>query len=183
MSTSFSSRTLSGAEKCRPCVWGYSFCELICVGPVVFWGPFSPWYPPSPLALTLFLQTLLLSSLSPEGRDSIETSCLGISVPSSLTLCVFESLYLCPHLLKEEIFCWWLNMVLIDEYNRMPLGVILLPQSFIRTVVFSFPLNPYSSHFLFSCSSSPVVLPEKAYDILLKLFPIETLSTLFILAG
>lgn len=31
VSTSFSSRTLSGAGKCRPCVWGYSFWEFICV--------------------------------------------------------------------------------------------------------------------------------------------------------
>jgi hypothetical protein len=46
---------------------------------------------PSPLALTyniLFLPPLLPGSLSPEERDLMEISHLGLSIPRSLTLCV-----------------------------------------------------------------------------------------------
>lgn len=53
-----------------------------------------PWCPPSPLALIIFLPPLLQSSLSPEGKDLMKTSSLGLSVPGSLILfkmpsCIF----------------------------------------------------------------------------------------------
>lgn len=44
--------------------------------------------PPSPLAFKTFPLTLQLDSLSPEGRELVETSYLGLSIPWSLTLCI-----------------------------------------------------------------------------------------------
>jgi hypothetical protein len=46
--------------------------------------------PPSPLALTLFLFLLPWGSLNPEGKDLMETSCLGLRVPRSLTLSIMS---------------------------------------------------------------------------------------------
>lgn len=63
------------------------------------------WCLPSPLALILFLPPLLLGSLSPEGRDLIQTSLLGLSVLRPLTLCVLsESLYLFPSAAGGSLF-------------------------------------------------------------------------------
>lgn len=44
-------------------------------------------------------------SLSPEGRDLMETAWLGLSVPKLLTLYImsgYESLCICSHLLQKE---------------------------------------------------------------------------------
>lgn len=48
----------------------------------------SPWCPSPPLALTLFLPPLPLGSRGPEGRDWMETFCLGLSITRALTFCV-----------------------------------------------------------------------------------------------
>lgn len=56
-----------------------------------------------PLALTLFLLPLLQGSLSHEGRNLVETSCLGLNIQRHLVLCVMSgcgSLY--SLLLQEE---------------------------------------------------------------------------------
>ena len=54
----------------------------------------GPWCPPSSLAPTLFLPPLLLGSLNPEGRDLVEKSHLGLSVPRSIILSGCGPLYL-----------------------------------------------------------------------------------------
>lgn len=69
--TSFSSRTSSGADMCRPWACSQSRWDLVCTSPVDLGGLFS-WCRPSPLALTLFLPPLLQGSQSSEeeGFDS-----------------------------------------------------------------------------------------------------------------
>lgn len=72
----------------KQCQHAGEFCEF-CAGPVhaaavsmssyvcrSCWvrKALSPWSRPSPLALTVFLIPLPLSSLSPEGRDLKKTS-------------------------------------------------------------------------------------------------------------
>ena len=49
------------------------------------------WCPPSPLALIFFPPPLLQGSLSPEGRDLVETSLLELFISSR----VFQDLFLC----------------------------------------------------------------------------------------
>lgn len=54
--------------------------------------------------LTLFLPPLPWGSLSPEGRDVMETAHLGLSVSKSLTLCTRSGCgSLCSYLLLEEV--------------------------------------------------------------------------------
>jgi hypothetical protein len=56
------------------------------------------------MALTPVFVPLQQNSMSTDGRDLIETSCLGLSVPRSLTLCIMSGCRsLCLfHLLQEE---------------------------------------------------------------------------------
>ena len=65
------------------CLSLYKF--FVCIDYDDSEGLFLQCLPPR-LALTLFLPTLLEGSLSPEGRDLMETSHLGLRVPRSLTL-------------------------------------------------------------------------------------------------
>jgi hypothetical protein len=66
---------------------------------------------PEPLAFKVFLPPLPQNSLSPEGRELMETFHLGLRVPGALNLCILSGwglgwggvvLCICPHLLQEE---------------------------------------------------------------------------------
>lgn len=72
--------------------------EFLCVGHVVLTGPVSTMSPISCGSYALSVP-LLYGSLRPWGRDLIGTPCLGLSVPSSATLCILfvsEALHLLP---------------------------------------------------------------------------------------
>jgi hypothetical protein len=92
-----------------------------------------PWYPPSSLALKIFLPSILQYSFTPEGRDWMEKSHLMLSIPC---LCIW---FACMFLFAwGEYFCddnwtshWYKSIA------KILLGVILLLCSF-RTVVLVF---------------------------------------------
>lgn len=72
------------------------------------------------------------------GRVVIETSCLDLSVPRSLTFCILSgcvSLNLSP-CAKEGASLMRVVQYSIYECSRMSLGVVLLLHSFSRIVVF-----------------------------------------------
>lgn len=105
VSTSSGSRTPSGTEQCRlyACVW--SLCEFLCASVTLIQRALFPSFPPSPLAINLFVHLLLQSSLSPEWKDLVATSSLGLSVKGSHSLYnvwIRIFLYICSLLLQEE---------------------------------------------------------------------------------
>lgn len=97
-----------------------------------FSSPFSLFTcPPIPMTLTLFLFPLLQASLSPEGRDLIESSHLGLSISRSLTLCNLSGCgsLLFPHLLifnfkllhnNYRIFLVYIDFFWIIRYPLYP---------------------------------------------------------------
>ena len=125
---------------------------LICVLPLLYLKALFCWWLPSLLALKNLFSHLPHSFLSSEGRDLIETSDLGLSVPGSLKNCTLSSrgsLYLFPYTSGGSFYNdGWANlMTLIIEFSKM-LVVILLLCSFSRKVVFGFPLGLSSLSFL-----------------------------------
>ena len=71
-------------------IWWRSMQDLssyVCLSWCI-WKTLFPWYPPYPLTFTLFLASLPQNSLSPKGRELMETCHLGLSVPESLILCL-----------------------------------------------------------------------------------------------
>ena len=70
------------------------------IGPVEFGDLVFLFFPPLPLAITVFLvPPLLWGSLRLEVRNLMEASCLELSVLRSLTVCIMSdcrSLYLFP---------------------------------------------------------------------------------------
>ena len=108
------------------------------------------WCSPLPLALTFFLLPLPQHFLSSEGKDLMDTLCLGMSRSSH----IFHSLQ--NVLLRVSIFVpiwyrrkwlWlWLNKALIYEYSRIALWVscfiiVLLLFSFVFFRPVAFRLN------------------------------------------
>ena len=88
---SLSSSTPSDVEVHRPCACCPSLCEFICVLIMLTKKALFSWCPPSPLTLTLFLlPPLAQGSLSPEGKNLMETFYLGLSVPRSLVLSIMH---------------------------------------------------------------------------------------------
>lgn len=71
----------------------------------------------------------------------METSLLGLSVPSSLNHCTFSDC-ICFHLLQDTDSLMMGRKVLAFDYIRVSLGVILLLCSFSRTVEFDVSLPP-----------------------------------------
>lgn len=68
----------------------HSLCEFIGVPALFYLEGLGFLVLSTPLALRLFLSPLLPSSLSPEGRDSMETRHLGLSILRSLTLYILS---------------------------------------------------------------------------------------------
>lgn len=68
-----------------------SLCVHMCPGGGVLRGPGFL----DVLDLWIFLSHLPLGFLSPEERDLMETFCLGLSVPKSLTFCICLAMGLC----------------------------------------------------------------------------------------
>lgn len=83
-------------------------------------------------------------SLILDMRNLMETSHLGLHVPSALTRCISSVVLsvFAPMYCRREHLWWWLGKALISEYSRMSSRVILLLRSFSRTMVFGFPLGP-----------------------------------------
>ena len=92
---SFCSRTPSCADPCRLCACCLSVCEFIRVQILLIQRAWFPSCPPSPLAFTFFLPPFLQGSLSPEGRDFMETSHLGLKILRSFIPCILSGCGLC----------------------------------------------------------------------------------------
>ena len=87
-------------DTCRPCSCCLNLCEFI--GVLLCLEGLFPWYPPSFLSLTVFLPQRFLS---PEGRDSMETTHWELSAAMSHTLCIlscYASLCLYPDTAGES---------------------------------------------------------------------------------
>lgn len=100
---------------------------------------FFLWYPLSPLIFTPFLYFLPESGLSLEDWNFMGTFYLRLNVPRSLIILqlsdcasVFNTKYY-----WRKFLLWCVSKVLICEYSKMPLGVILLLYSFSRSAVFA----------------------------------------------
>ena len=85
-----SSRIPSGAHQCTPGDTASVSESSLCIDPVDLESVFS-WCPPSPLALTLFLSLLHQNSENPEGKNLMETTHSGLSVPRSLIPCIMSA--------------------------------------------------------------------------------------------
>jgi hypothetical protein len=96
-----STGTPPSTDLCRA-VWAVTAYDHICE--LILLCSCFCWCPPSPMAFTIFLPLLRKSSLSPERRNLAETFHLGLSVPSSLILCILcscGSLYM-SYMLQDE---------------------------------------------------------------------------------
>jgi hypothetical protein len=83
-----------------------------CASALLYLEGFFPWYLPSSLGLTVLPILFPQGSLSPEGRDLMEASHLGMSVPRSFTFCTLSScvsLYF-PHLMQKKI-----AMIIVEQ--------------------------------------------------------------------
>ena len=78
------------ADSCAHCHSLHSLYELSCVSPLVSEDTASS-VSSVPSAFTVFLLPPRQGSLSPEGKDLMEASCLGLSLPKSLSLCTLSS--------------------------------------------------------------------------------------------
>lgn len=76
-----------------------SVSEFTCVSALWTQRTLFPWCPPSLLALKLLLPPLPRGFLSPEGRDLVETSHLGLRAQRSLCLCILSG---CRFLLDQS---------------------------------------------------------------------------------
>jgi len=146
---------MSGAVLCRPHAGPGSQCEFIClwvpicIEPLhleglvflVFSVPFGSYI--------LSVSSSANPSLSPEERDLMEASLLGLSVPRSLTLCLMSGcwFHICSHLLQEEASLMLVSKALLYEDSRIWSGAISLVwfcclfACLLRTVVFGFILG------------------------------------------
>ena len=122
------------------------------------------WCPPSPLALILFPPPLPRGSLTPDGRDLMDMSHLGVSVPGCLTLCTLSScgslyLFLCT---TEGSLLRWLGGALVCEYSHMLSGDSLLLCCLSSTVVEEHLLNcsAVPHQFPHACNLSGHTLPS-----------------------
>lgn len=133
----YSSRTPSGANLCRPCPRCLSLGELICASIVLcLEGLVS-------LVLSLPNDSHSLSTGFPEPWENgfggvilFMTACSTVS--HSLPVIWMWISVSVPLYCRKKILWWWSNKVLIYEFNRMSLWVILLPGSFCTTVVSGF---------------------------------------------
>ena len=82
------------------------------------WKTLFPWSHIQPLALTIFLPTLLHCSLALGCNGLKKTSHLGTDIPSSLTLCTVVCLCICYHLLKEEV-----SLITDDQDTHYSMGI------------------------------------------------------------
>ena len=102
--SSFIVGTLSGLDLHRPaCAATVSVSSHVLQSCCIY-KALLLWHLSYPLAVTISLHPLFQSSLSPERRDLMKTSHLGLSMPRSLTFCTLfscESLYLFPLWQKE----------------------------------------------------------------------------------
>ena len=102
--------------------------------------------PPSFLALTFVPPSLPLSSLSPEGRDVVETSRVGLNISRSLILSIIVWLGLSVWILicsRRKLLRCWLSKAELYKHSQIQLRVILLLLIF-RPVVFGFALSPWT---------------------------------------
>lgn len=75
---------------------------------------------PCPVSLAFFLPPLLQSTLSPKGRDLIDTSHLGLSISRSLMLCTLSgcgSLYLFPSTSEIPVGAYFPSLPLFSGYS------------------------------------------------------------------
>jgi hypothetical protein len=70
-----------------------------------------------------FLAPLQQGSLSPEKRELLKTFLSGLSVPMSLVFPILSGWE--SHLMQEETSLMMAEHVMVYEYNKMSLGVIL----------------------------------------------------------
>jgi hypothetical protein len=118
--------TLCGLNEGRPCAHCYSLPKFISVFILEDTRYFDVIHQ-STLALRILLLPLLNS---PEGRYLMKTFHLRLRAPKSLILCTLPS-----------------GSLLVPNYCRkklLLLGVIWLPHSFGKIVVFHFPLGSWS---------------------------------------
>ena len=125
----------------------------MCVLILLIWRVLFPLCPPFPPPLTLVLPLLTQGSLSPGGRNLMETSHSGPNIPKSLILCVFLAVVSVFLLIcwQEEIsvIMTALCKALFYECSRVSLGVILLLHSLSKTTVFVFTQHPRLSSLRF----------------------------------
>ena len=95
MVTSVSSGTIPGAGP----VHAASVSEFTCVSALLTQRTLFSWCPPPLLALKLLLPPLPKGFLSPEGRDLVKTSYLGLRAQRSLRLCILSG---CRSLLDQS---------------------------------------------------------------------------------
>lgn len=105
------------------------------------------WWHPFSLALIFFLPPFSCASLSLKVRNLMEIPHLDLSVPKYLILCTwynYGSLLFVLVCYRRKCLCWRMSKALMDLYLRMSLGIVLLVNSFRRTVVFHFLLGLWS---------------------------------------
>lgn len=131
----FCSGTLCGLS--MGCIYNccHSLWESLCAVYCCIQSTLFSWSHPSPLPLTAFL-----SSVSHEGRESMNVFHLQLGVPRIFVLV--------PVYCRRKHICP--SKTLISGCSRMSLGVTLLLLPFNRTIVFGFPQShwPIQSHIL-----------------------------------
>lgn len=118
----------------------------VCIFLLYLEVPAPFWFLPSLLTLAISLLPPLLISLHSHGRYLIYAFQLGLSVPRSLTLCIFSvhcaSLFVLIYRRRRPLW-WWLGTACIHEY-WMLVHAILLQCSFRRLIILGFALGSCS---------------------------------------
>lgn len=136
----------------------------MCVLILLIWRVLFPLCPPFPPPLTLVLPLLTQGSLSPGGRNLMETSHSGPNIPKSLILCVLSGCGFLYFFSEISVIMIVLCKALFYECIRVSLGVILLlhslsktTHSLSKTTVFVFTQHPRLSSLRFLLTQAALI--------------------------